>query len=256
MNISTLTPIKLLPKPEEVSQLRSPRDSATISYAWKRELQIVNCLNQTVQVVNQLAREIKKIGERKTLGLDLFPFKIYNLPDEFQSNASGSADNWLTMNIRGGYVFTATENTASVFVNGTDRMEAVSYLSILQNPLNTGQYTVPTASSQYWFWVETSGSSVSGSPYFVRASNTPQTPDNAFNPNGWTNWPSASAGNYLIGYVDTVTSGANNRALIRQIQVGDILSEALPSFTASVCDSNTGLSSVWTIFGYPGTGSL
>ena len=254
MDISTLTPIKQLSKPEEVSQLRSPRDSSAIWSSWKREELIVESLNKVMQVVNQLSREVKRIGDRKTLDFDFFPFKIYNLPDEFQTGSFGQ--NWLTMNIRGGYVFTATENTASVFVNGTDRMEAVSYLSILQNPLNTGQYTVPTASSQYWFWVETSGSSVSGSPYFVRASNTPQTPDNAFNPNGWTNWPSASAGNYLIGYVDTVTSGANNRALIRQIQVGDILSEALPSFTASVCDSNTGLSSVWTIFGYPGTGSL
>jgi hypothetical protein len=218
--------------------------------AWKREEAIVQEFNKVVSIVNQMSREIKRLGERRVLDLDLFPFKLYNLPDDFQPNPF-SGSNWQTINVRGGYVFTTTLNTGSTFVNGTDRMEANSYYNFLQNPTSVGQYVVPITCSQYWFWVEKSGSAVSGSPYFLRYSSTPQTTDNIGNPNGWLNWPSSSNNSYVLGYADTNTSGAYGIMLVRQVQVGDILATAPPSFTASLCNSATGLPEVWTLYGYP-----
>src|ERR1035441_7823922 len=252
MNCATLTQIKQLPKAEEVSQLRSPRDSQTGLHAWKREVQIVKGLNDTMAVVNQLSREMKRLGERKVLDLDLFPFKIYNPPDEFQNIVSSSIDNWHMVNIRGGYVFTSTFDTGSVWVNGTDRMEPLAYQNFLPNPISTGQYVVPIGSNQYWFWVETSGSYLSGSPYFIRASSTPQTSDNLYNPNGWTNWPSASisSSNYIIGWV----SASYPNITTRQIQVGDILaSGTTPNLLVNVC--NNGVVEQWKIVGYKVSGS-
>lgn len=259
MNISSLTPIKQLPKPEEVSHLRSPRDSATAYNAWRREGEIVKGYNQVIQIVNQLNREVEKLSERRKLDFDMFPFKIYNLPSELQSNPF--TNNWLNFNIRGGYVFTSRVDTGSCFVNGTDRMEPFSYKSTIPPAVTKGQYTIPSSSYHYWFWIETSGSSssgsvdplavTSGSNYYLRASNNPQTPDNLFNPNGWQNWPTASAGNFIIGFVDSATSAAANIAIIRQIQVGDVLSAGSPLpapklFT--VCE-NGSLES-WYLYGF------
>lgn len=255
MNISTLTPIKQLPRPHEVSHLRSPRDSDAIYSAWKRENEIVKGYNQVIGILNQMTREIKRLEGRRTQDFDFFPFKIYNLPDEFQVN-SFSSDNWRKVNIRGGYVFTQTFDTGSTFVNGTDRMEPVAYQNILSPPpYNAGQYTVPTGSAQYWFWVEKSGSFVSGSPYFLRYASNPLTPDSASNPNGWTNWPSASANNYVLGYADTSTQAPNNTMIFRQIQVGDIVTSPVNYITMSVCDTNTGQTMEWWISAYPFTGS-
>ena len=250
MNISTLSPIKALPRPEEVSNLRSPRDSSTVYNAWKREYEIVKNYNQLAQTVNQLTREMKKLRGRQKLGLDLFPFCIYNPPSDFQPNPP-SGSNWNLANIRGGYVFTSTFDTGSTWVHGTDRKEANAYLNIFPSDITMGQYIVPTGSANYWFWVEKSGSAMSGSPYFVRYSATPQTPDSTGNPNGWNNWPLPVRTYYMIGYADTQTSGAYNIMLFRQIQVGDILATAPPSFTASLCRTETGLPETWTLYGYP-----
>jgi hypothetical protein len=261
-NISTLTPIKQLLKPEEVSHLRSPRDSATAYNAWKREKEIVSSHNQLIQLVNQLCREMKRLGERHTFDLQLFPFKIYNIEDNLQNNPFDS-NNWLNYNIRGGYVFTEKIDTGSCWVNGTDRMEKYSYQSTLNQPTTIGQYIIPANTPKYWFWVETS-SSYSGSEYFIRASATPETPDvssTGSNPNGWENWPSVvsssngSGSNYIIGYVDTATSAAYNVALVRQIQVGDILSSAaLPEkHLFVICED--GAAQYWYLYGYPASGS-
>lgn len=258
MQISTLTPIKQLPKPEEVSYLRSPRDSATAYNAWKRESEIVRGYNQVIQLINQLSREIEKIGERRKLDFDMFPFKIYNVPSELQN---GTSYNWLNVNVRGGYVFTNRIDTGSCWVNGTDRMEQFSYKSTLPVLYSTGQYTVPTGSLKYWFWIEASGSHgtgsadpaafTSGSNYYLRASLTPQTPDNLFNPNGWQNWPSASAGNFIVGFVDTVSSAAYNVVIVRQFQVGDILAagSSLPTPKLFTVCENGNLES-WYLYGY------
>ena len=233
--------------------MRSPRDSETIYNAWKRENEIVKGYNQVIQIVNQMTREIKRLEGRRTQDFDLFPFKLYNLPDEFQVN-SFSPDNWHTINVRGGYVFVNQINTGSTFVNGTDRMESVAYQNILSSPPYTaGQYVVPTGSNQYWFWVETSGSTISGSPYFLRASSTPQTSDAYYNPNGWTSWPSASEGEYIIGYVDTVSQAASNFSVIRQFQHSDILSAGnniSQSVKVNICNTATGNIDIYTLYGY------
>jgi|ERR1035437_1478733 hypothetical protein len=249
MNISTLTPVKTLNKAEEVSQLRSPRDSATIYSAWKRENELVKGINATMQVVNQLARELKRLGGRITQDFDFFPFKIYNLPDEFKLSASSSI-NWRTLNVRGGYVLTSKIDSGSCYVNGTDRMEHFAYHNFLHNPISLGQYIIPTGSYNYFFWIETSGSaSPDTSSYYLRSSATPQTPDSLLNPNGWTNWPSASSGNYIIGFVDTATSAAAHIALVRQVQVGDILSSGLPDAKQfTVCEN--GSLDTWFLYGY------
>jgi hypothetical protein len=245
MNISTLSPIKQLPKPEEVSHLRSPRDSATVYNSWKREREIVKGYNQIVQIINQLSRDMKRLGERKKLDFDMFPFKIYNIPSDLQLSY-----NWLNFNIRGGYVFTSKVDTGSCWVNGTDRMEKFSYQSTLPNPYTTGQYTIPSSSLHYWFWIETSGSaSPNTSSYYLRSSATPQTPDALYNPSGWTNWPSASSGNYIIGFVDTATSAAAHIALVRQFQTTDILSSGLPDVKQfTVCEN--GSLDTWFLYGY------
>lgn len=244
MDISNLSPITYIPKPTEASALRSPRDRDSVYKLWQFVHKSVERCNQLSEIVKQQNRDIKRLQDRRVLDFDFFPFKLYNVPDQFRPQVDTmqytASANWRTFRVRGGLVLTQFVSTGS-FVNGTDGMQNYSYYNFYPgtSPATVGTYDiqVPLNTSQYWFWIEQTGSfsnaALSGSPYYLRYGSNPATASAPGNPNGWINFPSASvstSGSYFpIGYVDTATSGSQNYAFVRQMQVGDVLSSGTNS---------------------------
>src|ERR1017187_7443749 len=170
MDTSTFSPLITIPKPHEKSSLVSSRDPDSVNMLWKFTATIADRVNQLSQNANQQNRDIKQIGDRRILDFDFFPFKIYNLPYPFTTSSMPDPQ-WRSARIRGGYILSNYISTTGSYVNGTDRMENVADLSILNNNPMFNTITVPTGSFPYWFWIETSGSaSGSNSPYYVRRS--------------------------------------------------------------------------------------
>src|SRR5579872_5314120 len=180
-NISTLNNISLLPSPSEFSSLRSPTDSDSIFHLYKKVAEVCRGYNASIQVINQLSRDLKKLSERQTLDLNLFPFKIYTLPSSLrpgndQQQYTGSL-NWRTVRVRSGLVLTNVVSTAS-FVHGTDLQQNYAYDNFLIQTIGVYDIQVPANTTQYWFWIEQSGSNFSGitsgtSPYYLRYASDP-----------------------------------------------------------------------------------
>lgn len=233
MNISTLSPLTNLPKPHEMSSLRSPRDADSIYKLWQKLYQVVERDNKISQLMNQMSREFKRLEGQDVVDFEFFPFKIYTVPTIFRPQTDQaqytSSINWRTVRVRGGLVLTTLVTTGS-YVNGTDGMQNYAYYNYLPaNSVGSYDIQVPANTPQYWFWIETSGSYSVGSPspYYLRYSSTPQTPDSSGNPNGWSGFPSTTnnlgSPNLVIGYVDTYTSSSQNHAYVRQILDTDVL---------------------------------
>ena len=230
-NISTLSPIKLLPLREEVSALRSPRDSQTIYHNWKYLNELGKGYNKLIQIANQMTREIKRIEGHNVLGFDFFPFCIYTVPLELRPPDSGSYTsgyNWSTVRVRGGAVLINSVNTGSSWVYGTDQSLYPDYSTLTfqwQSPIDI---IVPPGSNQYWFWVEQLSSSVSGSMNWLQyATSSAITTTGVQTP--WASWPSASFQHIPIGYVDNVTNASVQDLLVRQFQRTDITQEGTTS---------------------------
>lgn len=249
-SISTLSPIKKLPKPEEVSVLRSPRDSSTLYNSWKRDAEVINSQNKLVELMNQMSRELEKIKGRKKLDLDFYPFKIYTLADQWRGfGSSGSyslSNNWQTVRVRGGQVLTNRVDYSGSFVYGTDNSIFPDYDTF---PIGWNyQYdiVIPPTSSQYWFWIESLTGSLSGSNYILQygtgsqiASYYVQTP--------WSTFPSASTTHIPIGYVDNNSSSSIQRLMVRQFLREDLISNG---------GSNSSTSTQWFIYAGMGTSYL
>lgn len=244
MNISTFSTIKHLPPARSTSTLAPERDSDNVRMMWKKITEITDVCNKLSQNNNQLSREIKRLGERHVLDLDLFPFKIYNLPNIFINNSAPGPNDWRTFYVRGGYVFSNYITTAS-FVKGTDGFQSLAYGN---NVSSSNAIVLPVSQSQHYFWVEQSGSLTPfSSSYYLRHSNSPATPDTASNPNGWIGFPSSSANHWLIGWVDTNSSQSINQAFVRQVLTTDITTP--PSFNANICQPGAA-PKVYSVYGY------
>ena len=244
MNISSFNTLKNLPQTHEFSKQRNPRDDGSVQTLWKKVGEVIESSNRQAQFNNQIARDIKRLTERKSLDLDLFPFALYTLPDELRPSTDSvyytSSINWRTVRCRGGLVLTSLISTSS-FVNGTDRCENFAYSSNV--PLTVGSYDiqVPLSQSNYYFWIENSGSvpTPTTSSFYLRyGSNPTGSIGNDNNPNPWTSWPSASSTHWIVGWCDTVSSASVNNMIVRQIQTTDITTTPISYISMSVCENN------------------
>lgn len=233
MNTTTTSPLVSPLPPHEKSSLRSDRDSDSVNKLWYKLSETIKLANNLSQISNQQNRDIKRLGERHVTDFDFFPFEIYTVPYVFRPDTDTaqytSSINWRTVRVRGGFWLSNTVSTASL-INGTDGMQNYAYNNFLANNVGPYDIQVPAYTPQYWFWVENSASLMPANnqppltaSYWLRSSATPQTPDNAYNPNGWINFPTASNSYVPVGYVDTNTSGSQNIAYVRQFLNGDIL---------------------------------
>ena len=228
MNNSTLTPLAVLPHPQEGSTLRSSREPDSTFKLWSYIRDLALRSNKNAQSIQQMSRDIKEIGNRNTSDFDLFPFKIYTLPTVFRPQSDSgnytSSINWRTVRVRGGLILTDTIATSS-FVNGTDMMQNYSYYNMYP-PQNIASFDikVPSGSLHYWFWIEKLTNPISGSSYILRHSNDPLSASFNNNPNTWIGFPTANSNYIPIGYVDTLTSASINRAYVRQMLTNDVIS--------------------------------
>lgn len=253
------TPIPNQPKcsPREFSRYRTPRDSGSPSTQWKYQADYAAQINSLTEFCRILWKEISKIRQPKTLGLDMFPFKIYSIPSHYKTNPTASID-WRTFGVHGGCVLTKFVSTGS-YVFGTDQ---VKYPDLVTYPFPIGynNIEVPLNCSQYWFWIEelTSSLPVTGS-YILRHGPNPTVSSNVSgtgsNPNPWTTFPSASSHYLPIGYVDTLTSASSYYPYIRQYLRTDVLSMGGGNYTSmSVCVN--GVAQTWMIDAYQLSGSI
>lgn len=266
MNISNLSPLVPIPNSFEMSEQNSPRDSNSSYKQWVKLREQAIAINKLNSMINQMSRDIKKIGERKVLDFDFFPFKLYTMPVELRPSVDQaqytSSANWRTVRVRGGLVLTNIVS-ASSYVNGTDGMQNFAYYNYLPSA-SVGFYDIqiPISQSQYWFWVQTSGSTTpTSSNNYLRYGANPTVFNAISNPKPWSNFPSASSNtasvfNYPIGWCDTQTSGSENYMFVRQIQTTDITSAATnpTTFTASICENGT--FNTYQIYGMKITGSM
>lgn len=252
------TPIPNQPKyrPREFSRYRTQRDNGSPSTQWKYQADYANQINSLTEFCKNIWHEIAKIRQPKTLGMDMFPFKIYSIPSHFKTSPTASVD-WRTFCVHGGYVLTTLVSTGS-YVFGTDQ---VKYPDLVTYPFPIGYNSieVPLSCSQYWFWIEelTSSLPVTGS-YVLRHAINPKVSSNVSgtgsNPNPWTTFPSASAQYIPIGYVDTLTSASIYYPYIRQFLRTDVLNAGIGHYVSmSVCVN--GMAQTWMVDAYPVTGS-
>ena len=227
MKNSSLTSIATLPRLQEASKLQSAWEPNGTFHLWKYINGLTENVNKNNQNVNNLSNELKYINERNKLGFDLFPFKIYILPDIFRGGFNPNSTNWCTVRVRGGFVFTDNVSTAS-YVIGTDLFQNYAYQSTY--PLSSSfDIQMPTGSTQnpVWFWIEksTSGSLATGSlyNYYLRYGNNPVS-SSLGNPTPWTNFPQQNSNYIPVGLVDCYTSASQKQALIRQFLETDVLS--------------------------------
>jgi hypothetical protein len=216
MNLSALTTPSNISSLTEWSSMRSPRDSDSINKHWKVLNNVIKVTNLTAHNVTLLANDMKRIQPRKTLGFDLYPFKVYVLPDIYRGP---DPDNWHTVRVRGGYVFTSTVATSS-YVTGSDGMHGYAYANSYGSG-TVGDILLPTGSNQnpIWFWIENSG----GTNWSVRYNNNPSV-SSVGNPNPWTSFPSADSNHIPIALIDAYTSSSQYQTLCRQFVTDDIIS--------------------------------
>ena len=258
MNISTLTPIKQMPKPEEVSILRPTTDSATIYNAWRRENELVKSYNQILGIVNQMSREIDKLKLRKVIGLDFYPFCIYSVPSQFRQADSGSYTNdwnWSTVRIRNGAVLTSVVDTSGSSVYGTDNAWIPDDNTVNGDWNATMDYIIPAESDKWYFWIEALSSSVSGSSYFIQNASSSNIPL-AYIQSPWTSFPSASVNHIPIGFCDNFNSASSNTLVIRQYQRTDVVSTGGSGSYVSIPACLNGTASVLHVMGYFTSGSV
>ena len=244
MNLSSTNITSLSVIHEQTSTNSNIRDKDSILQQWKKINELVKGYNSLIMINGQLSRKIQEITERKVLDYGFYPFKIYNLIDDFRPNNGvngyDNTVNWRTVRVRGGYVYQGNYNSASAYVNGTDRMEGIacqySYFNTSSYD-STIDFVVPTGSSQYYFWINQSGShSVSSSNFYICCGNYPQSAS-ITNPLPWTSFPTASATNWLIGWADTNSSGSINNMLTHNVLRSDVFVHQFISM--SVCTNNT-----------------
>lgn len=225
MQSSRLSNIKLVPAVHEQSNLHSPREPGSMQHLWKFINDISHVVNGHSDNINQAAREIEKVGGRNKFGFDLYPFKIYILPDAFRGGYG--PDNWRTVRVRGGFVFTDTIATAS-YVQGTDLFQNYAYAN--NYPLSASyDILIPTGSTNnpVWVWIE---KSTSGSPpvgekynYYLRYGNNPIS-SSLGNPAPWTTFPAQNSNYIPVGLVDGFSSASIFQLNIRQFLTNDVLS--------------------------------
>lgn len=205
----------------EASALKSQREPDSIYKMWVRLNNVVHAVNKSNSNINQINRDVKSIGnERNKLGFDLFPFKIYVLPDVYrQGNLTGQS--WHTVRVRGGFVLTSTVGTAS-YVNGTDGFQNYAYANTY--PTTNCDITLPTdsGSNPVWFWIENNTAVSSSSTYWLRYGSNPVS-SSLGNPTPWVSFPNANANYIPVGLVDCYSSSSVNQALIRQFLTSDVL---------------------------------
>jgi hypothetical protein len=199
--------------------MKSPRESDSVNKVWKHITQIGQVVNGHSSNISTLALSVKRIGERNKLGYDLYPFKIYVLPDQFRGF---DPDGWHKVRVRGGFVFTDNVTTSS-YVLGTDMFQNYAYQNTF--PM-TASYdiTLPTDSNSnpIWFWIEKTPSA-SVSSYNLRYGNNPIV-SSLGNPTPWSTFPAQNAAYIPVGLVDAYTSASSYQLLIRQFLETDVLS--------------------------------
>lgn len=183
---------------------------------WQYLNQVVDAENKSTRDIAQLNRDIKRILDSNKLGFELYPFKIYVLPDVFRGTTTPSATNWRTVRVRGGYVLTEQVATGSI-VNGCDGFQEYAYANTVDN-YTTGSDILVDANTFWWFWIEETSSSY----YNLRYGSNP-TASSVGNPNPWTGFPTADAQHIPIGYVDSATSASQNQLLIRNLIDSDVV---------------------------------
>jgi len=197
---------------------------------WGKVNNCVNAINKANSNINQLNRDFQSIENfRNKLGFDLFPFKIYILPDIYRGGNLNNTS-WQTVRVRGGFVLIDNVSTSS-YVNGTDMFQNYAYANTYPSASYglTASYDITLSTSQSlnptWFWIEKnqtiSGSSPSSS-YWLRYGNNP-TSSSLGNPTPWVSFPTANSNYIPIGTVDCYTSQSQNQALIRQFLTTDVL---------------------------------
>src|SRR5579863_2470569 len=117
MNPSQFNQIIQIPKLHEGSVYKSQREPESIYRMWQYINEIVDAENKSSRDIAQLNREMKRILDRNKIGFELYPFKIYVLPDVFRGTTVVNDTNWRTVRVRGGYVLTEKVTTGSI-VNG------------------------------------------------------------------------------------------------------------------------------------------
>lgn len=205
----------------EASSQKSQREPDSMYRMWQFVNTLTDNVNKSNQTVNQLNKDIQKLDDRNKLGFELFPFKIYVLPDIIRgSNLDNTS--WSTVRVRGGFVFTSIVGSAS-YVNGTDMFQQYAYQNTY--PLSSS-YDIALGSGAFnWFWVEKNQTIAGPAPehsYYLRYGSNPQSASLG-NPTPWATFPTANANYIPIGWVDTQSSASINQALIRQFVTNDIV---------------------------------
>lgn len=215
-SINIQTPLITLPKLYENSSMNSPRESNSLFLLWKIVNSCAMTINKLINNTNQLAKEVNGLSQKNNMDMNMFPFKIYSLPDVFYPPGipTNFDTNWRTVRIRGGYVLNSVVSTGSL-VTGTDLWQQLPYQNVL--PLYSGSIdiTIPNNTPQYWFWI----SNNSGN-YSLSYGANPTSPDSG---SVWSNFPNASNTSIPIGYVDTNSSSSIHLAFVRQFLNADVV---------------------------------
>ena len=221
-------PTKRVEKVSEYSPLASPKERNSPWQMRKTFNQFADQINNHTQQIKQTQRDTQRSNNpniKRLSSFDFFPFKIYTIADVFRPQNSGSyttGSNWQTVRIRNGQVLTSFVNYTSSFVYGTDGTQYPD--SNYFNPAWTSgiDYIIPPSSSQYYFWIESLSSSVSGSNYCIQSATSSNIPS-TYIQSPWFNYPSASNTHIPVGYVDNMTSASVHQLLIRQFQRTDVV---------------------------------
>ncbi len=250
-------PRKIAPRRQEWSVYHTQRDSGAPLKAHKDQTTDARQLNALTELVIQHGKRIKELESRPVKGFGFYPFRLYSLPSPWLPTTA-SADpagfdpinNWRTLQVRAGCVLTSyIDPLSSSLVAGTDLVRYPD--TDLLPPLMLNQILVPISSSKYWVWIEKlnnpvtqSFGSVVKTYYTIRHGNDPSIVNTGSYNNGpignpapptWTNWPSASATHFMIGYCDTISSASINQMYTRQLIRDDITDAGGNFVSMSVC---------------------
>lgn len=136
-------------------------------------------------------------GRKRFTWVELHPFKIYQLP--YWLRATPGASDWRKFRIRAGWCLGANATGTDGHDTDPDAAEIAE--------ADMADITVPDETAAFWFWIADADTAP-----VVKSEAT------ATKPTEWT------ATLIPIGFVDTDTYSAENRAVIRQLLRTDVIS--------------------------------
>jgi len=228
----TNLPLKVQPPRFEQSNLVPMRDSTSPYGIWKDVRNHATAINSIIETIGSLYRDVTMLQQSAAPDFKFYPFKLYNLTKDFRPDIENKT--WRTFTVRAGNVLTKYVDSRSM-VQGTDDVTYTDY-NFIPSPVSHGSFEVPISSSNFWVWIHVltgsaiTGSSGSNEQYIVHYGD--KNPATNYTSSGksvgsqsyaWDNFPSSSTQNIPIGYIDTATSGAMGRALVRQYLRSDVL---------------------------------